>query len=70
MYIQIVYENKDLLGTYATSSSYSAAGATVVTECNSGEAVWVRCDFDGGYMRGDTSYKWSHFTGALLQAYV
>ena len=66
--VQIVHENQDLLGTYASSDGVSGATASVVTPCNVGEIVWVRCDEDFGYMYGGPE-RWSHFSGALLQAY-
>ena len=69
MRVQIVHDNNDLIGAYASSDDYSAATATVVTECNVGETVRVLCNLNDGYMDGGSD-KRSHFNGALLQAYI
>ena len=69
MYAHIALDNQFLTGTYE-ENKHGQASAQAVIECIAGQNVWVECSDGSGYMWGDSTYKWSLFSGVLLQAYV
>ena len=74
MYIEIVRDHEYLVGAMAINSNcdhFPYASAFTIVECNIGQAVWVRSVYySNNYMYGDSSQRSSHFSGALIYAYV
>ena len=69
MGVEIMRKN---VGLTMAIAPYGALHATTVavTECNAGETVFVLCTEHSSEMLGDSEYRWSHFSGALLNAYI
>ena len=65
----ILYRNDDALirSTADNGGDFDSASATVVTECNAGDQVYVTADLEGIF-DGDRSP--SHFTGYLVHHYL
>ena len=70
MHTEIVKDNEYLVEAWAYINDYSQASAFIVTECNIGQAVWVRGGSDADYMYGSSGLRSSHFSGALIYAFV
>ena len=69
IHIDLMMRNDVLLARMyldATSGDYTRGSTTVVTECNRGDIVWVRCQSDGS-IHGD-EYR-NMFTGHILYRY-
>ena len=72
MHAQIVRDDEYLLEAWAYGYNdvyYSHASAFTIAECNVGQAVWVRAGNNADYMFG-SEQRSSHFSGALIYAYV
>ena len=72
MYAQIVKDDEYLVEAMANANNgdqYSHASAFTIAECIVGQAVWVRGGRTGDYMYG-SSQRSSHFSGALIYAYI
>ena len=66
----IMRENDFLVEVMALYDNYYAqASAFIIEECHIGQTVWVRCADSTSYFYS-TSDRNSHFSGALLYAYV
>ena len=74
MYAEIVRDDEYLVEAmaynYDSLDYYPHASAFTITECNIGQAVWVRGGSNSDYMYGSRSERTSHFSGALIYAYV
>ena len=70
MEAEIMLENEGLVMVLANSNGFSQASGIVLTECNVGDIIWVRCVRGGDSMYGNQTYRWSHISGTIIQAYV
>ena len=72
MYAEIVRDDEYLFEAMAENdngNNYPHASAFTIVECNIGQTIWVRGGSDSDYMYGGST-RTSHFSGALIYAYV
>ena len=66
--LQLVQDNAPLLASshYAGSGIYPCFSLQAFADLTSGQQVWVKCASSCNYYH-DESYRWMHFSGALIQ---
>ena len=66
----IMRDNDFLVEVIAQYDNYfSQASAFIIEECYIGQTVWVRCAASTSYFYSSSDRN-SHFSGALLYAYI
>ena len=67
--LAIVIDSEVKVQAYADyNDDLTTGSALVIVECGPSQVAWVKCNGNGGNLRGDSSRK-THFAGYLLHAY-
>ena len=69
MFAEIMKEERSYAMAWGDKQdNYESGSVLAVITCSSGENVWIRCNFNGHRMYGESSYGYSTFSGFLLSA--